>query len=209
MRILLTAPTAFEVNPTDLPSGSWTFVESGVGVPATLFRLQEAWQANPFDLLIQAGVAGSFNPNYSPGAVGWVEHDQFEGLGLSQAGVFTPLAESYLNRGSYPNEPNGWIRASLPEGFIPDLPAWRGLTVAEVTDNPITAENRQRQTGADIETMEGAAAHYLGFRLGIPVLQIRAISNQVGNRDVTTWKLAEAIEALHQQLGFLLPRLAQ
>ena len=207
MRILLTAPTSFELKPADLPAGDWHFVESGVGVPATLFGLQEAWQASHYELLLQVGLAGSFREEIALASVGWVDRDQFAGLGLSQANSFSPLSDSYLNRGYYPENTEGWIPASLPVGLKLPLPAWTSITVNEATDDPGQNE-RNRMSGADIESMEGAAAHYLGFRWKVPVIQLRAVSNFVGNRDVSSWKIPEAIAALHRELSLLLPRLS-
>jgi futalosine hydrolase len=207
MRILLTAPTSFEVKPSELPAGNWVFVESGVGVPATLFHLQEAWQAGNYDLLLQVGLAGTFREDLPLASVGWVERDQFAGLGLSQTNTFTPLTDSYLNRGCYPENTGGWIPATLPDGLKLPLPAWTSITVNQATDDPQQNEQHQ-QTGADIESMEGAAAHYLGFRWKIPVIQLRAVSNFVGNRDVSNWQIPEAIAALHRELSVLLPRLS-
>lgn len=207
MRILLTAPTSFEIQPNELPGGTWTFVESGVGVPATLFRLQEAWQSGSFEVLLQVGLAGSFRQPIAPGSVGWVERDQFAGLGLSQTNAFTPLTDSYLNRGCYPEHTGGWIPATLPDGLKLHLPAWTSITVNQATDD-LQQNEQHQQTGADIESMEGAAAHYLGFRWKIPVIQLRAVSNFVGNRDVTSWKISEAVDALHRELSLLLPRLS-
>ena len=57
---------------------------------------------------------------------------------------------------------------------------------------------------ADIETMEGAALHYVCLQEHIPFLQIRSISNHVGERDKTKWKIKEAIENLNKELQILI-----
>jgi futalosine hydrolase len=48
--------------------------------------------------------------------------------------------------------------------------------------------------------MEGACLHYVGRTANIPFLQIRAISNYVGERDKSKWQIKEAIAALNQAL---------
>jgi futalosine hydrolase len=44
--------------------------------------------------------------------------------------------------------------------------------------------------------MEGAALHMVCLENKIPFLQIRGISNWIGERDKSKWKIAEASEAV-------------
>ena len=48
--------------------------------------------------------------------------------------------------------------------------------------------------------MEGAAFHYVCLQQKINFLQIRGISNMVGERDKTKWKIKKAIENLNNEL---------
>jgi futalosine hydrolase len=48
--------------------------------------------------------------------------------------------------------------------------------------------------------MEGASLHYMGRDLTIPFIQIRAVSNYVGERDKSKWKTQEAIYNLNETL---------
>jgi futalosine hydrolase len=48
--------------------------------------------------------------------------------------------------------------------------------------------------------MEGASLHYVGRETGIPFIQIRSISNYVGERDKSKWLLKESIEGLNKVL---------
>ncbi len=48
--------------------------------------------------------------------------------------------------------------------------------------------------------MEGAALHYVCLQEQIPFVQIRSVSNYVGERDKTKWKMKEAIENLNTEL---------
>ena len=58
-----------------------------------------------------------------------------------------------------------------------------------------------------IESMEGAALHYVCTLMKIPFLQLRAISNMVGERDKTKWEIQKAIDALNHSLVKILPTL--
>jgi futalosine hydrolase len=44
--------------------------------------------------------------------------------------------------------------------------------------------------------MEGAALHYVGSLTKTPFIQIRAVSNYVGERNKAKWKLKESVEQL-------------
>ncbi len=58
------------------------------------------------------------------------------------------------------------------------------------------------------ENMEGAAAALVCQRFGLPLLEIRAISNLVEDRDPERWRLAAAIKRQAEVLARLLPQLA-
>jgi futalosine hydrolase len=48
--------------------------------------------------------------------------------------------------------------------------------------------------------MEGAALHYVCREANIPFIQVRAISNYVGERNKEHWKIKEAIDSLNEHL---------
>lgn len=48
--------------------------------------------------------------------------------------------------------------------------------------------------------MEGASLHYVCREANIPFIQMRAISNYIGERNKAKWKMKEALEALNDTL---------
>ena len=48
--------------------------------------------------------------------------------------------------------------------------------------------------------MEGAALHYVCRSMKVPFLQMRVVSNYIGERDKTKWMLGGAIENLNNTL---------
>ncbi len=50
--------------------------------------------------------------------------------------------------------------------------------------------------GAEVESMEGAAFHYVCLQQKINFLQLRSISNRVGERDKSKWKLKRQLKTL-------------
>jgi len=55
-----------------------------------------------------------------------------------------------------------------------------------------------------IESMEGAAFHYVCLQEAVPFLQLRAVSNMIGERDKTKWLMKEAIDNLNKELIVLI-----
>jgi futalosine hydrolase len=61
--------------------------------------------------------------------------------------------------------------------------------------------------GADIESMEGAALHYVALLENIPFLQIRSLSNFAGERDKSKWEMNKAISCLNLELQRIILKL--
>ena len=58
----------------------------------------------------------------------------------------------------------------------------------------------KNQLNASVESMEGAALHYVALQEKIPFLQMRSLSNFVGERDKTKWVMDVAIANLNIEL---------
>jgi len=85
----------------------------------------------------------------------------------------------------------------------------KSLTVVGVSADVSQGRTRADRFAAGMENMEGYAAAVAGIRWGIPVGEVRGISNQVGNRDKTTWDLASASELAQAAVLNYLHRLAE
>jgi len=86
------------------------------------------------------------------------------------------------------------------------------ITVSCVTGTSEQADELWRRWGALAESMEGAAAAQVCLLYGVPLLQVRAISNLVGDRDREAWdvpgaaaRAARAAAHLLAQIGEILP----
>ncbi|WP_036643801.1 futalosine hydrolase, partial [Paenibacillus sp. oral taxon 786] len=81
------------------------------------------------------------------------------------------------------------------------LPVHHGpiLTLSTVTGTAETARRlAQRYPGAGAEAMEGFGVAEAARQFGVPVLELRAISNAVGPRQRELWKIGDALQALEQ-----------
>ncbi|OIV37046.1 futalosine hydrolase [Mangrovactinospora gilvigrisea] len=82
------------------------------------------------------------------------------------------------------------------------------LTVTTATGSAATAaELTRRHPAALAEAMEGFGVAEAAALFGVPVLEIRAVSNAVGPRDRGAWRIKEALEALRRGCARLAPML--
>ena len=200
MHILLVAATSFEIQPSIDAGASPHSLITGIGsTPATWSLMRQIDTRRP-DLIIQAGIAGCLTGE-KPGTVFAIGEDEFADLGVWENENFQSpfdlgLAEADLAPFSNGKLPNPY-RALLA---LTDLPIANALTVNEITTSPTRIAWYRDNTGAAVESMEGAALHYVCRRENIPFLQLRSVSNAIGVRDKSKWDIRLAIASLNDQL---------
>lgn len=158
--------------------------------------------------MLQAGIAGSIDETLSLTNVVFVRNETIGDLGVEEGGYFKTIFDlGFSDRNRFP-----WHDGKLPNKGIMDLgepvTILDGITVNEIS----TDKNRiayYKSIGAAVETMEGAAFHYVSLLENIPFLQIRSLSNFVGERDKSKWMTREAISTLNSNLQRILVTLIQ
>lgn len=144
------------------------------------------------------GIAGSYPSSpFRPPQVVRVEVDSFIDLGAE-----TP--EGFRDLWSLGIPSPGLDERYRSDEFLPisSLPPARGATCSTCTGTLATQHLREA-TGAQVESMEGAAWALVAGRCSIPFHQVRAISNLAGPRDRSSWKIREALDALSSTLESL------
>jgi futalosine hydrolase len=204
MQILLIAATDEEIRPfINIKTGIDVLI-SGVGVPSTLYHLQKRMQQIDYDLIIQAGIAGTYKEDLKPGDTVLVKQDSFGDLGMEEKENFTSIfATTLVHKDEFPFS-DGWLANTNTIFKTSSLPAVKSITINKVSDSALQKQQLVKNFNADIETMEGAALHYVCLQENIPFLQMRSISNYVGERDKTKWKMKEAITNLNAELARLI-----
>lgn len=218
MRIIITAATIGEwmpvfVNMNTLYTGESQrlkvrFHQSGVGMLASAVSLTRLASEEKPDLIIQAGIAGCFDPDISLGKVVVVKEEILGDVGVEEEGKWKDIFDLKLEKSNYhPFEkrklPNPWLSTYN----LLKLPELTGITVNQISTQPTRIEQLKKKYGAVVESMEGAALHFICREANIPFIQIRAISNYVGERNKAHWKMKEAIEALNEVLVKYVDRL--
>lgn len=208
MRILLCAATEMEIHPTaglvrtgKLPIE--VFI-TGVGLPAAMYALTKKLCTQQFDYIVQAGVAGALGEHLHLCQTVVVKSDMVGDTGVTENDRFQSLFDmGFAEKDGHPWH-EGKLINPLNDNRHAGMQIVDAVTVNEVTTNAARIDYYKQVLHAGIETMEGAALHYVGIMEGIPFLQIRSISNYVGERDKTKWDLRGAIGTLNDQLQRLL-----
>ena len=203
--ILLTAATEFEIASfINYKHEKYDVLITGVGIPSTLFHLQKRLNQVDYDLVIQAGIAGCFNNTLNLGDLVLIEKDAFGDIGMEEKNHFTPIFKSgFVDENEFPFE-NGWLKNNNHLLKQSSLKIVSAVTVNKVSDSILQKEQLIKNFNPAIESMEGAAFHYVCLQENIPFVQMRSISNHVGERDKTNWKIKDAITNLNTELGKLI-----
>jgi futalosine hydrolase len=173
--------------------GKTLFLVTGVGIPRALERvLLVASHEHPSHIL-NIGIAGAYpSSGLRIGNVVTGDSEVYGDLGmeLPEAPGFQALHETPF--GSDYTEPF----VLRPETACKELPVGRGCTVNTCTGTDATGLRREHLFAAAFETMEGAAVAQAGHTLGIPVTEIRAISNIAARRDMQPANIKLALSQL-------------
>ncbi len=214
MYTLLTAATTFEIEPAlqllekkgfTTPAGPVRVLITGIGVLNAGFLLTQAILQQAPALVIQAGIAGAFNlQQLEPGQPVLVKYDTLGDVGMEEKGVFTNVFDAgFAGKNHFPYS-EGWLVNQHPLLNSTSLPVVRSVTISKVSDNLLQKEQLMQSFDPQTETMEGAALHYACLHLQQPFLQLRSISNEVGERDKSKWHTELAIRNLNRELQQLL-----
>jgi futalosine hydrolase len=180
---------------------------TGVGTPATIYNLQKRLQQEEYDFVIQAGIAGAFSNELNLAETVLVKQDTFGDLGTEENQIFTSfIGDGLINAKGFPYA-DGWLMntAGIPKKS--ELKSVKGITINKISDSMLQKQQLISAFDPQIETMEGAAFHFVCLQEAIPFVQLRAISNYVGERDKSKWKMREAFENLNKELLQLLTQL--
>jgi len=218
MQILVIAAKEVEIKPTvefmaaEYPKDTHIhFAFTDIGLTAATFTITRLALSQAPDLIIQAGIAGSFESGYQPGEVVLIDTEQLADLGVLENAHWKNIFDLQLTDENQPPYKKG----VLPNPYIDQFNFLGIRKVAGISVNTISTDSAtidRMLQGAPvpvIESMEGAALHFVGRQLQIPFLQLRSVSNQVGERDKSRWHFTQAIQSLNATLIDLLTHLQQ
>lgn len=165
--ILVVAATPREL----APSGGWATLCCGVGPVEAAARTADALATRRPAAVVHVGIAG--------------------GRGLAPLSLVIGAQARYDDLGG----PSPWAPHRLDADGRLVAAAQRALPQAVVREIATSA----RVSGthdADVEAMEGYAVLRAAQLAGVPAVEVRAISNAIGEADRTQWRFDEAFAAI-------------
>ena len=214
MNILVISATGTEIEPLlswlRVPGNSTRDTDillTGVGLMATSYSLTRQISIKRPDLVIQAGIAGAFRKDIPLGSVLAIQKEVVADLGVMEPGGFKNIFELRLAGSNKPPFTKGWLLNK--SGILRQIKLKKATAVStnEISTSPKKIAAYKAAFDPAVESMEGAALHYVCIKENIPFLQLRAVSNYVGERNKSRWKIKESIINLNKELIYLLETL--
>jgi futalosine hydrolase len=214
MNCLVIAATPIEIRPLleKLKEGNIPISNSiqldvlitGIGLLATSYSLQKQIQLKRPDLIIQAGVGGCFDKKMKLGRVFIIKKEAIADQSVIELNALKTLFDLDLVPANQPPYQKGWLVNPHPIVKKLRLPKAIGISVNEITTHLQKVRFYKKQFNPLIESMEGAALHYVALQEDIPFIQLRSTSNYIAERNKKNWNMPAAIHSLNQTLLNLL-----
>ena len=186
--------------------GRFDVLLAGVGPVSAAVNTAKVLATARYGLVVSAGIGGGFPGKAEVGSVVAAKEIVAADLGVETPEGFSSLDE--LGLGSTCIQVDASLVSAVTEALLAaKLPAKTGpvLTVSTVTGTAESAaELLARVPGATAEAMEGYGVACAAHDYGVPILELRAISNLVGPRDRTAWRIKEALDVLEAASSVLL-----
>ena len=216
MDILIAAATKFEIQPTlqllekegfIIHGHKIDILITGVGMVSTTYNLTTKLIGKKYGFIIQAGIAGTFSNDLLLGETVLVKQDAFGDIGMEEKGNFTTVFDAgFASKDEFPFT-DGWLVNSNKLLTTSLLKKVSAITVNKVSDSLLQRQQAIQYFEPQAESMEGAAFHYVCLLQKLNFIQLRSISNAVGDRDKSRWRIKDAIDNLNTELEKLLLQL--
>lgn len=217
MEILLISATGFEIAPamSILAASNGHYqgnrvkvLQGGIGLLSTAYQLtRQIHQSRP-DFVLQAGIAGSFDSNRPLAEAVLVKEETVADLGVVENNRFQSVFDlKLIDAQAFPFNNGKLVNPDMSRWDFLHLKSVTAISVNEITTDAERIKEWKKKYQAETESMEGAALHYICLQEKIPFLQLRTISNVIGERDKSKWQMKEAIRVLNEYVMEILGRI--
>jgi futalosine hydrolase len=204
--ILVVAATAKEIKPfIELTRtgdiNNTDILISGIGLTASTYHLAKQVALKKYDLVIQAGVGGCFDLRIPLGAVVAVKQDAIADQSVVELERLKTLFDlNLVPQDQYPYK-KGWLINPNKEVLKKTkLKIVKGISVNQISTSKQMIKFYRDVFDPVTESMEGAALHYVCLMENVPFVQIRSISNYIGERNKQKWDMMNSIVNLNEAL---------
>lgn len=210
MNIVLVAATELEfslLKNSKLNSiHSIDFKTHGVGMLLATYHLLEIANKKP-DLIIQVGIAGTFDHSIQIGDVTIVEKEFLGDTGAENKEEFLSIhALNFIGSNDFPFTESALINKNK-QYFPSHLKKVNAITVNTSSGHNPTIDQRKLTFLPQIESMEGACLHYICLQKNIPFIQFRGISNVIEPRNKDNWNIPLAVKNSQEEVMLFLESL--
>lgn len=180
---------------------------TGIGLTAATYALLNQINIKKPAFIIQAGVGGCFDINIKLGTVVAIKKETIADQSVVELKTLKTLFDLKLLPQNKNPFSNGWLVNSNDILRKIKLRKVTGISVNEITTDKKKVKLYRDRFKPVIESMEGAALHYVSLMEKIPFLQIRSVSNYIAERNKQKWNMKEAVENLNKDLISILIQL--
>jgi futalosine hydrolase len=209
MKVVIISATDFEVqfakkNTIATKAFDVAYCNTGIGMLSTAINLSKIIYTQKPNFIIQAGIAGKFqnkNATASLGEVVTVYKEIIADLGVQENGKWKDIFDLYLakkNNNPYSNK--SFYNNDIVDNNLLQLSQVSAISVNQISSCDKMIQVISQKYNPTIESMEGAALHQTCNAHNIKYIQLRAISNWVGERDKLKWELKNSIDNLNNTL---------
>lgn len=192
-----------------------TYMLTGIGTTSTSYKLTKMLNSSSvaFDLAVNIGIAGSFSSDFPIGSVARIEKEVFGDVGFETYGGFQTLFDyKILDADTHPFKKGALHTPDLSpevEKAMKEYKKASSVTVQTVSGLPEKTTQLKKDFTPQIESMEGAAFFYVSILEKIPFIELRSVSNEVGERNRAKWNIPLALDSLKNANKKLLEALAK
>ncbi|MGA1196483.1 MAG: futalosine hydrolase [Candidatus Latescibacterota bacterium] len=179
-------------------------IETGLGLVNTTHALTVALQQIKPDLVLQTGIGGAYLPaNLNLGDLVMASEENYAELGIITPSGWLPANEigipvlktdrDFFN--TYPLDPDLITDAqNALHNAKEEVIVGPFVTVQQCSGRTDIGNDIAKKFNAICENMEGVAAAQICLQYQIPFLELRAISNQVEDRNKDAWNIPLALQ---------------
>jgi futalosine hydrolase len=203
MRILIVCAVQAELAALPFSAECATLI-CGVGPVEAGIALARRLARETYDLVVNVGVAGGFAPLVDIGSAVVVSEEHYVELGREDG---VPLALPDGIELQTHIAPASSFQLKLANCDAACGPAVTSACIT--TSDERAAALRSRFPGVLCESMEGFALARAAAQAAVPFVELRGISNRVGNRAVSGWNFEAGLRAAARLTQVALVRLRQ
>jgi futalosine hydrolase len=167
---------------------------TGVGLVAMAARLAKRLEEEKYEFVLNCGIAGAFDRQIHLTKLFRIEQDTIADLGVEMGQKFISISQLGLAKESDISIPG--YSGDFGK-YFESLPVANAISKNTGSGRVSTISFLQRQYKVQLESMEGAAFHFVCRQKGVPFCQIRTVSNYVGEREKRNWDIKGSVTVLN------------